>query len=289
MRERDDYFDPICGVVDRVVLPDAQRFPACRDESNTGVTAPGEFAGAVDAVSHRRAAWPSPRWIDPVARCRDCCAGRTGKFIGATSAAGCMLASSADRADERSFAGEAPDEQDRGGEPPGGLAFDGVGCGGNRVSRDPRLHHGHQCERRRDRLVQGFDRGGGLSARRVPHGLLRRAGGAQVERLKPIVALPQIQPAAGRMRPPGSWTAERGMSPRNGRCRPTRRRASTSPSSCARTGSLAQSHIVFVVRDDDDPSDLLFQTSDTTWQAYNAYGDSCLYDHLPVTPRSPRR
>ena len=29
------------------------------------------------------------------------------------------------------------------------------------------------------------------------------------------------------------------------------------------------SHIVFVVRDDDGNSDLLFQTSDTTWQAYN--------------------
>ena len=29
------------------------------------------------------------------------------------------------------------------------------------------------------------------------------------------------------------------------------------------------SHIVFVVRDDDGSSDLLFQTSDTTWQAYN--------------------
>ena len=32
------------------------------------------------------------------------------------------------------------------------------------------------------------------------------------------------------------------------------------------------SHIVFVVRDDDGGSDLLAQTSDTTWQAYNPYG-----------------
>jgi len=32
------------------------------------------------------------------------------------------------------------------------------------------------------------------------------------------------------------------------------------------------SHIVFIVRDDDGASDLLFQTSDTTWQAYNQYG-----------------
>src|SRR5437762_13911058 len=29
----------------------------------------------------------------------------------------------------------------------------------------------------------------------------------------------------------------------------------------------------FVVRDDDGGSDLLFQTSDTTWQAYNQWGD----------------
>jgi hypothetical protein len=32
------------------------------------------------------------------------------------------------------------------------------------------------------------------------------------------------------------------------------------------------SHIVFVVRDDERKSDILFRTSDTTWQAYNRYG-----------------
>lgn len=37
------------------------------------------------------------------------------------------------------------------------------------------------------------------------------------------------------------------------------------------------SHIVFVVRDDSSHSPILFQTSDTTWQAYNAYGGSSLY------------
>ena len=37
------------------------------------------------------------------------------------------------------------------------------------------------------------------------------------------------------------------------------------------------SHIFFVVRDDDGGSDLLFQTSDTTWQAYNNYGGKSLY------------
>lgn len=38
------------------------------------------------------------------------------------------------------------------------------------------------------------------------------------------------------------------------------------------------SHIAFVVRDDDGNSDLLFQTSDTTWQAYNPYGGYNTYD-----------
>jgi hypothetical protein len=37
------------------------------------------------------------------------------------------------------------------------------------------------------------------------------------------------------------------------------------------------SHIVFVVRDDQGAADLLFQTSDTTWQAYNQYGGYSLY------------
>ena len=41
-------------------------------------------------------------------------------------------------------------------------------------------------------------------------------------------------------------------------------------------------HIPFVVRDDDGRSDLLFQTSDTTWQAYNRYGGNSLYTGSPA-------
>src|SRR5207253_7387679 len=37
------------------------------------------------------------------------------------------------------------------------------------------------------------------------------------------------------------------------------------------------SHIHFVVRDDAGTSALLFETSDTTWQAYNQYGGTSLY------------
>ncbi|GAA1749631.1 N,N-dimethylformamidase beta subunit family domain-containing protein [Luedemannella helvata] len=37
------------------------------------------------------------------------------------------------------------------------------------------------------------------------------------------------------------------------------------------------SHIVFVVRDDSSKAAMVFQTSDTSWQAYNTYGGSSFY------------
>ncbi len=42
------------------------------------------------------------------------------------------------------------------------------------------------------------------------------------------------------------------------------------------------SHIFFIVRDDASTAPLLFQTSDTTWQAYNDYGGNSLYTGNPV-------
>ncbi len=46
------------------------------------------------------------------------------------------------------------------------------------------------------------------------------------------------------------------------------------------------SHIVFVVRNDSSHSDLLFQTSDSTWQAYNTWGGYSLYQNVG-TPAGP--
>jgi hypothetical protein len=43
------------------------------------------------------------------------------------------------------------------------------------------------------------------------------------------------------------------------------------------SGPFGASHMVFVVRDDARHSDLLYQTSDTTWQAYNNYGGYSTY------------
>ena len=44
----------------------------------------------------------------------------------------------------------------------------------------------------------------------------------------------------------------------------------------------ASSHIMFIVRNDASRSDLFFQTSDTTWQAYNTYGGNSLYVGSPA-------
>jgi hypothetical protein len=42
-------------------------------------------------------------------------------------------------------------------------------------------------------------------------------------------------------------------------------------------GTSGQSHMVFIVRDDGNPHDIVFQTSDTTWHAYNGWGGFSLY------------
>ena len=44
------------------------------------------------------------------------------------------------------------------------------------------------------------------------------------------------------------------------------------------------SHIIFIVRDDAAKSNLLFKTSDATWQAYNNYGGNALYDYISSIP-----
>jgi hypothetical protein len=43
-----------------------------------------------------------------------------------------------------------------------------------------------------------------------------------------------------------------------------------------------QNHMVFVVRDDEGHSDVLLQTSDETWEAYNRYGGNSLYVGSPA-------
>ncbi|MCA1453720.1 DUF4082 domain-containing protein [Bradyrhizobium sp. BRP22] len=42
-------------------------------------------------------------------------------------------------------------------------------------------------------------------------------------------------------------------------------------------GTFGENHIPFIVRDDSSTSDVVFQTSDTTWQAYNGWGGANFY------------
>ncbi|WP_428425276.1 DUF4082 domain-containing protein [Pararhizobium sp.] len=50
-------------------------------------------------------------------------------------------------------------------------------------------------------------------------------------------------------------------------------------------GTAGQSIVPFIVRDDGSTSNIVFQTSDTTWQAYNAWGGASLYfGEVPVDP-----
>ncbi len=48
------------------------------------------------------------------------------------------------------------------------------------------------------------------------------------------------------------------------------------------TSTGLASHIFFIVRDDSSHSDILFQTADTTWQAYNNYGGNSFYTGSPA-------
>ena len=49
------------------------------------------------------------------------------------------------------------------------------------------------------------------------------------------------------------------------------------------------SHVFFVVRNDASQSDIYYQTSDTTWQAYNDYGGNSLYEGGPLSGGSTAR
>jgi hypothetical protein len=54
-------------------------------------------------------------------------------------------------------------------------------------------------------------------------------------------------------------------------------------------GTFGESQIAFVVRNDNSKSDILVQTDDTTWQAYNSWGGRSLYDGLGTVAVSYNR
>ena len=108
-------------------------------------------------------------------------------------------------------------------------------------------------------------------------------GARKVATVQPSATLPQNQPNCLTDDADRAWsTAATGPCRPPGRCRRRRLGHLLRPARSARTPAAAASHIVFVVRDDAGSSDLLFQTSDTTWQAYNSYGGNSLYAGAPA-------
>jgi hypothetical protein len=109
-------------------------------------------------------------------------------------------------------------------------------------------------------------------------------GARFVATVRPSVALPQVQPACRQVAATGlvdcgNWADS---------ARWTVPDDAVSGVFAARLvredGVFGVNQIVFVVRDDARTSDMLFQTSDATWQAYNIYGGSSLYKGTTRAP-----
>jgi hypothetical protein len=106
-------------------------------------------------------------------------------------------------------------------------------------------------------------------------------GARKITTILPSVPLPQTQPACltdsatglvdcGNWQQSASWAV------------PAAAVSGVYVATLVRGDTGGASHIYFVVRDDDGGSDVLFQTSDTTWQAYNRYGGNSLYFGSPA-------
>jgi hypothetical protein len=102
------------------------------------------------------------------------------------------------------------------------------------------------------------------------------AGGRQIATVSPSVPLPQTQPACktdsttflydcGNWAVSASWTV------------PSNATSGIYFARIVRTDTGGANHIVFIVRNDASHSDVLFQTADETWQAYNSYGGHSVY------------
>ncbi|MEO8062817.1 MAG: DUF4082 domain-containing protein [Pseudomonadota bacterium] len=107
-------------------------------------------------------------------------------------------------------------------------------------------------------------------------------GARKITTVNPTASLPQNQPNCltqpstglidcGNWAVSGSWTV------------PANATSGVYFAKVVRTDTGGASHIAFIVRNDASTSDMVFQTSDTTWQAYNTYGGNSLYVGSPGT------
>ncbi len=96
-------------------------------------------------------------------------------------------------------------------------------------------------------------------------------GARKVASVLPSASLPQLQPACvnditTKLTDCGNWTESASWKV------PADAVSGVYIAKLVRSDSGGASHIIFIVRDDTGKSDILFKTSDTTWQAYNTYG-----------------
>ncbi len=115
-------------------------------------------------------------------------------------------------------------------------------------------------------------------------------GARLIKSITPSVQLPQNQPACLQdstigLTDCGNWATSASWQV------PSNATSGVYFAHLIRSDTGGDSHIVFVVRNDSRHSDLLVQTSDETWQAYNDYGSGSLYgpnnvDYFDLTNRS---
>jgi hypothetical protein len=104
-------------------------------------------------------------------------------------------------------------------------------------------------------------------------------GARQIATISPSVTLPQTQPACKTdsttfLYDCGNWAVSASWSV------PSNATSGIYFARIVRTDTGGVNHIVFIVRNDASHSDVLFQTADETWQAYNAYGGHSVYGQL---------
>jgi len=101
-------------------------------------------------------------------------------------------------------------------------------------------------------------------------------GARKVATVQPSATLPQTQPAclfdtSTKLTDCGNWSVSASWTV------PVTSTSGIYLARLVRADTGGASHIIFIVRDDASHSDLLFQTSDLSWQAYNDYGGFSLY------------
>lgn len=109
-------------------------------------------------------------------------------------------------------------------------------------------------------------------------------GARKVATVSPSVTLPQVQPAC--VTDPSVGLVDCGNWSESATWNTTNAISGVYVSVLRRSDTNGTGHIYFVVREDGRASQILFQTNDMTWQAYNYYGGSSLYGALPSGPRS---